>query len=241
MAGSVLMPPVYRWAHARRQPTVVNMARRSDQPASPRPSEPDLPPRLTEVNAFEAGETFGARVTGLEGDVDAANTSILETIVAEPNLQAWNLAGTTMTDVRIESARAASVTAREGRWRNVLLAGGRIGTLDLSRAQLDGVVFEGVRIEYLSMAGAQVANVTLRDCTVTTWDVPDAKLTRVLVENTSADELDTRGVELVDVDLRGLSAASFTEPRHLRGATLSASQSAIHAVEFARALGIRIG
>lgn len=217
------------------------MARR-DEPAPPRDCTPDLPDKLDEV-AFLAPreEVFAARVAGLEGAVRAAHARLIETELVQPQVVSFDLAGATLTDVRVGGIRAVSLTSREGRWRNVAITGGRIGTLDLGHAEIDGLTLTGLRLDYCSFAGAKVADLTLRDCTIGTWDLPQATLRRALVADTRVDEVDTRGLDADDTDLRGLDAAVFTDPRGLRGATLTSTQAALHAESFAAVLGIHLG
>ena len=71
-------------------------------------------------------------------------------------------------------------------------------------------------------------------------DLPDARLLRVAFEDCRCDEVDTRGLKASGVDLRGLDALSFTSPAGLAGVTIDDRQAAMHAREFAEALGIRV-
>ena len=140
----------------------------------------------------------------------------------------------------VTDLRAVELVSRDGTWRNVVVEGGRIGTLDALRAEWDGVTLRGVRIDYLSLPSAALGDVRIVGCEIGTLDVPEARLTRVRFDDARADEVDTRGLRSTDVDLTGLEALSFTDPRGLAGAWLSPRQSELHAASFAHALGIRI-
>lgn len=217
-------------------------ARRSnDGPSAPRVSPPDLPADLERVTSVAPhDDLLGVMIAGLAGTVSGAHAHLTECAIAEASVDRLDLTGATLTDVELDDVRAAELTARTGWWRNVRIAGGRIGTLDLSSAELDSIELHGVRIDYLSLAQARVGDVLLRDCVLRTVDLPNATLSRMRFEGCQADEVDTRGLTLRDLDLRGLEAVSFTDPAALRGATLSLRQIGLLAGDLARALGIDV-
>jgi uncharacterized protein YjbI with pentapeptide repeats len=212
-----------------------------ERPVPPRLSTPDLPDELEDVDGLRAHDDLvGARIAGLDGSVDAAHARLSESAVAEASVDRLSLVGAVLADVRIELLRAAELSGRSGRWRNVTIAGGRIGTLDLSGAELQSIEFRDVRIDYLSFAQATVEDMLLVDCTLRTVDAPQAELARVRFEGCRADEVDTRGLTARDVDLRGLEALAYTDPTALRGTTLSGRQTELLSGDLARALGIDV-
>ncbi|MFT4052345.1 MAG: hypothetical protein QM677_08865 [Microbacterium sp.] len=215
------------------------MAKRIETPIPPRDCAPDLPGELDDVSFVNPrDDLFAARLVHLAGEVDASHGRLVECAVDAASLDRLLLDGTTLADVRVSDLRTAVLSARDGRWRNVLIAGGRLGTLDLSRTDLDGVELRGLRIGYLSLASARVRDVRFVDCVLGTVDVPEARVERVAFDGCRANEVDTRGLRATDVDLRGLEALSFTDPAGLRGATLSERQAQQHAPAFASALSI---
>jgi len=205
----------------------------------PRSAAPDLPPRLEEVVGLDRrADLFQARITGLDGAVDAAHGQLAECVVAPASVDRLDLTGTTLADVEIGDLRATELIARSGRWRSVRVTGGRIATLDLSDAELDAVELRGLRIDYLSLASARVADLLIADCSIRALDLPNARAERVRFEDTRADEVDTRGLRAQHLDLRGLGALTYLDPAALRGATLSERQAYDLGPAFARALGI---
>ena len=223
------------------------MARRSDSHAPPRAASPDLPDALEPASGLRARcDLLGVLVTDLAGDVTAAHGRLAESRIAPASpdrverLDRLDLTGATLADVIVDDLRAAELVARDGSWRNVVVEGGRIGTLDGLRATWDAVAFRSVRIDYLSLPSAELADVLFAQCTFGTVDVPEASLERVAFTDCRADEVDTRGLRARDLDLRGLEAAAITDPRGLSGATLAPHQAEFHAAAFARALGIRV-
>jgi len=214
---------------------------RRDDPAPPRDSSPDLPPVLVPISSLRRGsDVSGARIEGLYGEVDASHSDLLETLWESPALDRLDLTGSTLADSRWSEPRLATLVAREGRWRNVEIVGGRIGTADLLRAELDGVVLRGVRVDYLGLPSARIGHVRFIGCRIGTLDLPEARLDRVAFEDCSVDEVDTRGMRAAHLDLRGLEALSFTDPSSLAGATLTSRQAEGHGPAFAVALGLRL-
>lgn len=234
MTGSVLMrtsiPPPY----------AVEMARPRTRPAPPRLSEPDLPRTLEPGALRRSAELTGRSVDIPGGSVDGAHAHISESVLAAASVDRLDLTGAVLSDVRIDDLAAAELAARDGSWRTVVVTGGRIGTLDLSRGRWDAVELRGVRIDYLSVPAATLRDVQVTDCRIGTLDAPGAVFERVRFDGSRVDEFDTRELQVVDLDLRGLEALSFTDVRALRGATLSLLQAEHHAAALAAAIGLDI-
>lgn len=221
--------------------TPSSARRGSPGPLSPRIAAPDLPRVLEpQTSLAPRADLLGAGIDGLGGDVSAAHARLAETRIDGASVGRLDLTGASLSDVTITDVRAVELVARDGAWRSVEITGGRIGTLDALRAGWDAVVLRGLRIDYLSLASAEVGDVLIADCEIGTLDVPDARLTRVRFEGCRADEIDTRGLRAADLDLRGIEALAFTDPRALSGAWLDPRQAELHAAAFAAALGIRI-
>lgn len=217
------------------------MPRRTDGPRPPHPSDPDLPRDLDTVTSLvRHDDIVGARIVDVTGDVDAAYARIAECVFAPATLDRLDLRGATLVDVEIEDLRATSLLATDGSWRAVRLRGGRIGTLDLSRARADRVELRGARIDYLTLGQAEANDILFTGCSLGALDVPLAKLERVRFEDCRVDEVDSRELRARDLDLRGLEALAYTDPASLRGATLSARQTELLSDSFATALGIDV-
>lgn len=216
------------------------MPRPVSAPRPPRPVAPDLPRVLEDAVLAPRADVQAARIAGLAGDVAAAHARVAEARIESASAGRLDLTGTSLVDVAASDLRAVELIARDGSWRDVVVTGGRIATLDALRAEWDGVELRGLRVDYLSLASARVRDLTIADCEIGTLDLPDAQLTRVRFASTRIDEVDTRGLRSADLDLRGLEALSFTDPRGLRDATLDARQVAQHATAFAAALGVRV-
>lgn len=186
------------------------------------------------------GTVHGGEIQDATGDIDAAHSQLTECTWTDASLDRVDLTGASISDVRVTNFRAVELIARDSHWRTVVFDQGRIGTLDLQRAEWDVVLLRGLRIDYLSLASATVSDLVIEDCDIRALDLPNARLRRVRMDRSRVDEVDTRELRAEDVDLRGLEALSFTSPAGLRGVTLSPRQAEVHAASFATALGVRI-
>lgn len=211
---------------------------RSDSPAAPRVSPPDMPSHLEAAAPSRGADLLGARLA-VTGTVELAHAS-LEQCVVTMDAEAVDGTGATLVDVDIPDARVASLRLRDASLRRVRITGGRIGTLDLSGARIDELSVVGVRIDYLNLGGAKAVDIDVSGCGIRTLDLPQADLARVRFTETRSDEVDSRGLRARDVDLRGLDAMAFLDANSLKGTTLTGFQVQQLAPLFAAGLGIRV-
>ncbi len=220
------------------------MARPRSGPTAPRESPPDLPAHLDLLDPHSGVmarvDLSAVRVEGLAGAVSAAHGRLVEARIDDASVDRFDLTGTTLTDVAVRDLRATELLAREGSWRSVEIIGGRIATLDASRASWDGIRLQGIRVDYLSLASADVGDLLVIDCQIGTLDLPQARVNRVAFQDSRIDEIDTRGLRSDHLDLRGAEVLRFTDPKGLAGATLSVRQAELHGPALADALGIRL-
>jgi len=217
------------------------MARRKSGPRQARVSEIDLTQlvhRLEDVGPDTEYELTEFRLSGGQPVADrsvfvecAFVGSVAETlstrharlvtcVARDSNIMTWNARGTT--------------------WREATLAGGRVGSFDLSGASLDTVQFVGLRIGYLNLVDAELADVRFTDCVVETLDLPGASLERVSFRDCVVDELDLRHCRSHDLDLRGLAFSGLNGVDGLRGATVTEHQCLQLASVLATAAGIAV-
>ncbi len=216
------------------------MARARIRPEPPRILEPDLPGHFEPAVLRRSGEATDARISLAPGLTDAAHSRVGGSVIDAASVETLDLTGAILSDVVVGDLSAAELLARDGTWRSVIIRGGRIGTLDVSRGRWDGVVIDGARIDYLAAGGATLRDVEMRGCRVGTFDAPGARIERMRVVSTSVDEFDSREWRIEDLDLRGADVLSFTDVRALRGATLTPEQAAVHSRALAASLGIDV-
>lgn len=213
---------------------------RIERPAAPVLDPPDIGASLAPVSGVQPGAAIDGALITLDPVTRAPSARLQECRIREGSVSQIELDGAVLVDVAVERLSAVSITSRDSRLRRVLFSGGRIGSLDLSRADLSCVRLQDLRIDYLSLAGATLADVEIRRCTIGTLDLPHARASRVRADDSRADEVDTREVRAEDVDLRGLEAARFLDYTALRGCTFTPWQVEQHAGGLAAALGIDV-
>lgn len=207
----------------------------------PRLTAPDVPSHLEPGEPLQPlGDHLRCIWTQLDEHTDASRADIAESRFDRVRADRWSLDHASLVDVDIREPLVTHLSAQRARWRNVRLTRGRVATLDLTEAELDSVELRGIRIDYLTLGSARVRDVLLVDCAIGTLDLPRATVARMRCETSTADEVDPRGMRAEHLDLRGLDAVSFVDPSGLRGAVLTDTQAALHAVAFARSLGIRV-
>ncbi len=223
------------------------MARRTsrrgvEHPAPPRPSAPDLPDTLERLEGVARGDDVeDAEVTGLSGVVEAGRTIFTACRVPGIDADRMVLTDARLADVVLDSPRITSLEGRGVRMRRVLVVGGRLGSCDLGEADLEGVEFRGVRIDYLGLARAALEDLAFVDCRIGTLDLPGATVSRVALRDCRADEVGTDHLRANDLDLRGLDAGRWTSVAGLRGATMTVDQVAGLLPDLARHVGIDLG
>ena len=211
---------------------------RSDSPAPPRVSAPDIPPHLADAAPARSADLLAARLE-FAGTVDLAYVSLEQCVIAA-DADGVDLVGATILDVEMTRVRIASLSLRNSGIRRLRISGGRIGTLDLSGARIDELELRDLRVDYLNLGGAKGTDLLFAGCTIRTLDMPQAELTRVLFDDCRSDEIDPRGLRASDVDLRGLDAIAFTDTNGLRGTTLTTFQVQQLAPALAAGVGIQV-
>ncbi len=115
--------------------------------------------------------------------------------------------------------RASSST-----WREVRIAGGRIGSAELYDASLNGVEFVGLKLGFVNLRGSTVTDVVFRDCVIDELDVADARLLRVSFEGTRIRSAEGTNSRIEHVDLRGADLDRVERLDGFRGATIGSEQ-----------------
>lgn len=213
---------------------------RPKHPVAPRIAVPDLAPRLDPAVLAPGVDLLGALVEGSRGDINAANAHISESALHNLDVARFDLSRARLSDVDVSELRAVTVDAPESRWQSTRIVGGRIATLDLSRSTLSAVEFRGIRIDYLTLAGAEASDLLFADCIIGSMDAPQASLKRVAFANSRVTDVDNRGWRVEHVDLRGLEAVHFMDMPALRGTTLSERQATALGRDFAVAAGVDV-
>ncbi|MEU7147319.1 pentapeptide repeat-containing protein [Streptomyces sp. NPDC045456] len=132
-----------------------------------------------------------------------------------------DLSQVSLRDVEVLDARLGGVQMHAAVLERVVVRGGKIDFLNLRKAKLRDVAFEGCVLVEADFAGAELGRVSFDDCTLT--------------------RADFSGVRMRDVDLRGVARLDIARGiDRLAGAVISSAQLMDLAPAFAAEIGVRV-
>jgi uncharacterized protein YjbI with pentapeptide repeats len=203
-----------------------------------------LLPQLEDADgpALAGGAGYdGVRFAGLDLTGDATGARFLECRFTGCDLDGMDLQRARLSTVLLEDCRATAVSAVDGTWLDVVVAGGRLGALTAHGAGLTRVLLDGVKADYLDLRGGTATTVELRGCTLGELDLTGAQLRDLRLPGTSVGSLVLAGTRCRDVDLSGAEVARLDDVGALAGCTISRGQLVVWAEGFAAHLGVRVG
>ncbi|MFJ3322384.1 pentapeptide repeat-containing protein [Curtobacterium sp. NPDC086286] len=219
----------------------------------PRSSGTDAPRiTLTEPTDLDdwtpgPGEVLtGDRIEGKRIDVfDLAgerlpDLEIEESVIGTLRVDGADLRGLRVRDSVVETLDAPVLRASSSSWREVRIAGGRIGSAELYDAGLNGVEFVGMKLGFVNLRGSTLTDVVFRDCVVDELDIADARLLRVSFEGTRIRAAEGSNTRIEHVDLRGADLDRVERLEGFRGATIAADQLYTLAPLLAAQAGYRV-
>lgn len=224
-------------------------ARRDSQPSSrdepSAPERPDLEPApqlatlaLSDANPGDLLEGVVLSTAGMP--VELAGSRLLSSRLEFVGMSEIGMRGARLSDVVIATPNCTVLRAPYGQWRDVVVDGGRIGTIELYETELARVALCGVRVRYLNLRSARVSDLTIEDCVIDELDLGGAELLRVAFPGTRVGRLEVGFATLEAVDLRGARIETLVGARDLAGAVVDATQVVELAPVLAAALGLRV-
>jgi uncharacterized protein YjbI with pentapeptide repeats len=199
------------------------------------PELEDGGPELTGGAAYD-----GLHFADLDLAGDAAGARFLECRLTRCDLDGVDLQRARLSTVLVEDCRATAVSAVDGTWLDVVVAGGRLGALTAHGAGLTRVLLDGVKADYLDLRGGTATTVELRGCTIRELDLTGAELRDLRLPGTTLGSLVLAGTRCRDVDLSGAEIGTLDDVGALAGCTISRGQLVAWAEGFAGHLGIRV-
>lgn len=151
-----------------------------------------------------------------------------------------DLRGLRVRDSVVETLDAPVLRASSSAWREVRVAGGRVGSAELYDATLNGVEFVGMKLGFVNLRGSTLTDVVFRDCVVDELDVADARLLRVSFPGTSIRAVEGTNSRIEHVDLRDADLDRVERLEGLRGATIGSDQLFALAPLLAAQAGYRV-
>ena len=194
--------------------------------------------RSVEPEASREGERYDG-VDFTEADLEF--TSFTTCAFRRVRLNEARLRGAHFAEVTFTGADASVFAAPRSSWRNVLLTGSRLGSLELYESTWLSVTIEGSKIDYLNARSAQWQDVHWRDCTISELDLGQAMVTRMAFEDCRIGTLRAGHAQLTDVDLRGAELRALDGLAGLAGSWITESQLEALAPLLAAHLSINVG
>ncbi len=192
-------------------------------------------PSLTPDGDFDS-EVFAGDLTGQ----DAGSAHFLECRFEECDLTELRAPRARFADTTLYAVRGAGVDLAESEWLDCVVAGARLGAVQLHGAELRRVRFEGGKIDFLNLRGAKLREVAFVDCMLTEPDFGGAALEQVTFEGCRLVGADFNQAQMKAVDLSGAHLAAPRGLASLSGATISRLQLFDLAPVLADQLGITV-
>ncbi|GGL86169.1 hypothetical protein GCM10009706_26130 [Curtobacterium citreum] len=163
-----------------------------------------------------------------------------ECVVGTLRADGTDLRGLRVRDSVVETLDAPVFRASSSAWREVRVAGGRVGSADLYDATLNGVEFVGMKLGFVNLRGSTLTDVVFRDCVLDELDIADARLLRVSFEGTRIRSAEGSNTRIDHVDLRAADLDRVERLEGFRGATIGADQLFALAPLLAAQAGYRV-
>lgn len=178
----------------------------------------------------------GADLTG----ADLTGATFTECELVDVTTHTTVLQHARLLETRIERLNAPVLDATRSTWRDVELAGSRIGALDVYDAEIRSTRITGTKFDWINLRSSTLEDVLFEDCTIDELDLGAVTASRVTFVNCRAGSVALPHARLEDVDLRGLEMGSISNLEGLSGATLDAAQVTALAPLLAAHLELRI-
>lgn len=163
-----------------------------------------------------------------------------ECVVGTLRADGTDLRGLRVRDSVVATLDAPVFRASSSAWREVRVAGGRVGSAELYDATLNGVEFVGMKLGFVNLRGSTLTDVVFRDCVLDELDIADARLLRVSFEGTRIRSAEGSNTRIDHVDLRAADLDRVERLEGFRGATIGADQLYALAPLLAAQAGYRV-
>lgn len=165
---------------------------------------------------------------------------IEESVIGTLRADSADLRGLRVRDSIVETLDAPVFRASSSSWREVRIAGGRVGSAELYDAGLNGVEFVGMKLGFVNLRGSTLTDVVFRDCVIDELDIADARLLRVSFAGTRIRAAEGSNSRIDHVDLRAADLDRVERLEGFRGATIGADQLYTLAPLLAAQAGYRV-
>jgi uncharacterized protein YjbI with pentapeptide repeats len=184
-----------------------------------------------EGKRIETFDLAGERLPDLE---------IEESVIGTLRADGADLRGLRVRDSVVETLDAPVFRASSSTWREVRIAGGRVGSAELYDAGLNGVEFVGMKLGFVNLRGSTLTDVVFRDCVIDELDIADARLLRASFDGSRIRAAEGSNTRIDHVDLRGADLDRVERLEGFRGATIGTDQLYTLAPLMAAQAGYRV-
>ncbi|MEV5982037.1 pentapeptide repeat-containing protein [Streptomyces sp. NPDC052114] len=220
---------------AQAQAKVVKAARRAEV-------------RLPPLRPFGGGELApdgdydGVEFRGLDlGAQDGGGALFMDCAVTGCALDGTRLTRARFVDSVLTEPRGVGTDLVEASLRDVEVVDARLGGAQVHGGVLERVVVRGGKIDYLNLRKARLRDVIFEGCVLVEPDFGAAVLERVEFRDCVVRGADFTGVRMVDVDLRAAGELEIARGlESLAGAVISPAQLIDLAPAFAAQVGVRV-
>lgn len=204
--------------------------------------------RLPALRGFDGGELEpdgdydGVEFRGLElAGQDGGGALFLDCAVTGCGVTEARLSRARFVDSVLTELRGVGTELVEASLRDVEVVDARLGGVQLHGGVLERVVVRGGKIDYLNLRKARLKDVVFEGCVLVEPDFGQAALERVEFVGCVLKGADFSGVRMKDVDLREAAEVDILRGIDcLAGAVISAAQLMDLAPAFAAQVGVRV-
>ncbi|ATL28717.1 pentapeptide repeat-containing protein [Streptomyces formicae] len=204
--------------------------------------------RLPPLRPFEGaelepdGDYDGVEFRDLDlGAQDGGGALFMDCAVTGCALGETRLARARFVDSVLREPRGVGTDLTEASLRDVEVVDARLGGVQLHGGVLERVVVRGGKIDYLNLRKARLRDVVFEGCVLVEPDFGLASLERVAFLDCVVRGVDFSGVRMKDVDLRAAGELEIARGVEcLRGAVISPEQLIDLAPAFAGQVGVKV-
>ncbi|CAM5445304.1 Pentapeptide repeat-containing protein OS=Streptomyces alboniger OX=132473 GN=CP975_16000 PE=4 SV=1 [Streptomyces alboniger] len=204
--------------------------------------------RLPPLRPFDGGglvpdgDYDGLEFAGLDlGGTDGGGALFMDCALTGCGLDETRLSRARFVDSVLREPRGVGTDLAEASLRDVEVVDARLGGVQLHGGVLERVVVRGGKIDYLNLRKARLRDVIFEGCVLVEPDFGLASLERVAFLDCSLRGVDFSGTRMKDVDLRAAGELRITRGIEcLAGAVISPEQLIDLAAGFAAQVGVRV-
>ncbi len=202
---------------------------------------------VPQLNPAEPGDLAsravldGVEIRGVDlSGTHAANARLMEFALRECSADEFSTPGLSAVDTFVGDMHLQTWKTQDGTWRDGHFAGMRVGAWLADGTEFIDVVIRDSKVDLLSLRGARITRLAIVNCSIDTLDVTEAQIADLTITGGSVGELVTSNARMSNVEVSATELHMVSNPSHLRGLVISATQLVELAPAFAAHMGITV-